>query len=128
MIVVQITLTHNGLQVGLTRAVSALRPALNTAESKIENITNIGVNPGHDSHLEDIHHMTRKRKSYFVKALKDLTRNRNLGVNVAKNIFPQKLRQINKKKINKNVENAGDAKRQINIGETGKLPAMAWVN
>lgn len=86
------------------------------------------MNPGHDINLENIHQMARKKKSYFVKALKDITRNRNLGVNLAKNIFPEKLRRPSKKKNSKNVENTEHVKQQNDNARTTKLPVMAWID
>ncbi|XP_017786969.1 PREDICTED: putative ammonium transporter 2 [Nicrophorus vespilloides] len=81
-------------QVGVSRALSALRPVLDT--SSVENIIAVGLNPGHDINLKSLKNMTNKKKYKLSKMLRDITKNRNFGINVARQLFPNK--KIEKKR------------------------------
>ncbi|KAF5290991.1 hypothetical protein FQA39_LY14522 [Lamprigera yunnana] len=78
-------------KVGVSRAVSAFRPCLDTSE--VENIISVGVNPGHDTNVGVIQSLSHKKKYKLSRILRDVTRNRNFGINVARKIFPKKKRE-----------------------------------
>lgn len=74
------------LKVGVSRAVSALRPCMETSD--VEEIVRIGLNPGHDHNVQLIKTMNRNRKARLTKVFKELTRNKTFGINVARKLFP----------------------------------------
>nr|XP_023030427.1 putative ammonium transporter 3 isoform X1 [Leptinotarsa decemlineata]XP_023030428.1 putative ammonium transporter 3 isoform X1 [Leptinotarsa decemlineata] len=73
--------------VGVSRALSAFRPVLDTTD--VEQLNNVGLNPGHDKHLEMVKTMAKKKRYTLSKILRQVTKNKNLGINVAKNLFPK---------------------------------------
>lgn len=112
-------------KVGVSRALSALRPMVDTTE--IENIINIGLNPGHDVNLNTLKNLNRRKRYKFSKILKDLTRNRNFGINVAKNLFPPtKLKRD--KKIDKETSNTVPTGQNPQTAATDNGPNLAWID
>lgn len=100
---------------------SALRPALRTAEAVVDQMEVIGVNPGHDKHIQKVKEMVQRRKHSFAKVLKDIMKNRNFGANHPRNIFPPKLRRSKKNKKENRATTAP-------LGENIKPPVMAWMD
>lgn len=109
----------------MSRALSALRPVLDTTE--VENIIDIGLNPGHDINLTALKDLHRKKQYKLSKVLKDLTRNRNFGINVAKNLFPSN-------KVKRNKRSGKDEQNKIRATIEKKpsllepIPNLAWIN
>ncbi|CAH0556609.1 unnamed protein product [Brassicogethes aeneus] len=106
-------------RVGISRAISAFRPVLDT--SNVDKINNIGLNPGHNKSLNIIKIMAR-RKYKLSSILRDITQHRNMGVNLPKNLFPK----IKKKKPTV----VRPAQHNVHVdGEDGTKGApIAWVN
>lgn len=101
---------------------SALRPILNSAS--IENVENIGVNPGHLKNLDVVKQMARKRKYSFIRALKKITKNKNMGINFASKLFPRKLKTSRKTKCLKRA--IGNT--VMTSAKSEKSTVFAWVN
>ena len=97
---------------GVSRAISTLGPVLDTA--KVINLDNVGTNPMHEKNLNVVKNLSRKKRYRFSKILKDITRNRNLGINIVGNLLPKKARKSTAKEAN------GDRKE--------KETQIAWVN
>lgn len=77
-----------------------LRPHVETTD--LEKIGTIGTNPAHNHQIEAISVMSRKRNLRFSRILKFVTRNRNFGINMPRNLFPhQKI----KKSLDKDLDN-----------------------
>ncbi|CAH1164026.1 unnamed protein product [Phaedon cochleariae] len=74
--------------VGVSRAVSAFRTVLDTTE--IEKLKTVGLNPGHDKSLNMVDHLAKRKKYKLSRILRDITKNRNLGINISKNLIPRK--------------------------------------
>lgn len=110
-------------QVGVTRAVSVLRPILNSEYT--ENIENVGVNPGHENNLNIVNEMAPKRKYSFIKALRAITRKRNLGINLSNKLLPKEGK---KSKSNSKPKNMAENKSRFSSGASNKVPVLAWVN
>lgn len=81
-------------KVGVSRAISALRPCIDT--NTVEDIINVGLNPAHNFNLNMMKELQRRKKYRFSKVLMDMTKNRNFGINKHWNLFPHK----GKKKVN----------------------------
>lgn len=114
-----------GFQVGVSRALSALRPGLDMTE--VDKIVQVGLNPGHDYNLDVMKDMNIKRRYKFSKVLKDLTRNRNFGINIAKNLFPNKKDRIKTAKIKPhNLESNNVLLTKLATEPSG--PQLAWIN
>ncbi|KAK4884898.1 hypothetical protein RN001_001169 [Aquatica leii] len=75
-------------QVGVSRAVSAFRPCLDTTE--IDKVPSVGLNPAHEAKVNYIQKMNLRKKYKLSRILKDITKNRSFGINVAKKLFPSK--------------------------------------
>lgn len=105
----------------MSGALSALRPVIDTSE--IENLDEVGKNPGHAKNLVIFKNMARKKRYKLSKILKDLTRNRNMGINVATKLFPK----------GKNKRQSGTNGRtgtaQTKSEDNSRKPSqMAWIN
>ncbi|XP_072380960.1 putative ammonium transporter 2 [Diabrotica undecimpunctata] len=74
--------------VGVSRAVSAFRPVLDTND--IDQLNTVGMNPEHHKHVDAVKTMARKKRYRLSKILRDITKDRNMGINVAKKLFPKK--------------------------------------
>lgn len=85
---------------------------------------NVGVNPGHVKKLDVIKQMEPKRKWSFIRALKGITRNRNLGINITHKLMPQRYRE-SRKSVRKSTHKAGS---RVSSGVGNKPPVFAWVN
>ncbi|KAF2900319.1 hypothetical protein ILUMI_05865 [Ignelater luminosus] len=119
----------------LTEHLSAFRPCLDTSE--VENMANVGSNPAHDSKIHIIQEMNRKQKHKLSRILKDITKNRNFGINVARKLFPAK--KVPKPKSNTKIKSSrisvGNATAQsrkkiptIAVTSDNSPPPMAWVD
>lgn len=106
---------------GVSRAVSALRPILTSDEYR-GSWENVGLNPAHLKKLGVLRQMARKRKCSFLKALKRITRNKNMGINFADKLMPKKLKQNRRPK---NGNTVGSASSGVN---SNKVPVFAWAN
>lgn len=117
-------------QVGVSRAVSVLRPILNS--EYIENLDNVGTNPGHLSNLDIVKQMARKRKCSFIRAFKRITRNRNLGINIGHKLMPRKLKGSRKSKKkdpkSKGVYAEERSRSSVSRGVTSKPVVFAWLD
>lgn len=92
----------------------------------VENIISIGLNPGHDINLNTLKNLNRRKRYKFSKVLKDLTRNRNFGINVAKNLFP--TRKLKKDKtLHKDRPNS-IATIQNKVSGVDTVPNLAWID
>ncbi|XP_019873312.2 putative ammonium transporter 2 [Aethina tumida] len=103
--------------VGVSRALSALRPVLDT--STVEKLQNVGQNPEHSRYLTLVKSMTN-RKYKLSKILKHITRNKNMGVNLARNLFPKDRKKKNKTRVSSTIS-VNDAN-----GDNLKPPQVAW--
>lgn len=68
-------------QVGISRALSALRPVLN--HGGLEKVTQIGYNPGHDAYLQEFYsitHLNRNPTIYKAENLQDPSRLHDIKV------------------------------------------------
>uniref|UniRef100_A0A6P7FBL8 Ammonium transporter n=2 Tax=Diabrotica virgifera virgifera TaxID=50390 RepID=A0A6P7FBL8_DIAVI len=74
--------------VGVSRAVSAFRPVFDTND--IDQLNTVGMNPEHHKHVDAVKNMARKKRYRLSKILRDITKNRNMGINVARKLFPKK--------------------------------------
>lgn len=83
----------------MSRAISAFKPCLDISD--MEQYSSIGLNPGHDAKINTIQDMNRKQKYKLSKILKDITKNRNFGINVARRLFPTKKSNKNKQEKQK---------------------------
>lgn len=101
----------------MSRALSALRPVLDT--STVEKLQNVGQNPEHSRYLTLVKSMTN-RKYKLSKILKHITRNKNMGVNLAKNLFPKDRKKKNKTRVS-SIISVNDAN-----GDNLKPPQVAW--
>lgn len=109
----------------MSRALSALRPCLDTTD--VENIIHIGLNPGHDTNLNTLKTLNRKKRYKFSKILKDITKNRNFGINVARNLFPSnkiKKKKTTSQQVNNN--NVDESKEDKNSAQS--MPHIAWLD
>lgn len=117
-------------QVGVSRAVSVLRPILNA--EYIENLDNVGVNPGHLKNLDIVNQMAHKRKCSFIRALKGITRNKNLGINISRKLLPRKLKGSKKLRSGQKIRNLNmtesKPKSTTSSGAGSKVPVFAWTN
>ncbi|XP_022902859.1 putative ammonium transporter 2 [Onthophagus taurus] len=73
-------------QVGVSRALSALRPCLDM--NNVEDLINVGLNPGHDVNLNIMKSLSRKRRYKLSKIFTDITGKRNFGINSRWNLIP----------------------------------------
>lgn len=89
---------------------SVLRPHIDTSE--MDKIDVIGLNPAHHKQLETMNMMARKRNMRFSKVLKFVTRDKNFGINLPKNLFPTKKNKKNVDQLNNN-ENETEHKKAI---------------
>lgn len=72
---------------------SAFRPHLDIQE--MEKIVPIGMNPAHDSKIENIRViMARKKHIRLSKVLKTLTKGKNFGISLPKNLFPKRKKKV----------------------------------
>ncbi|KAJ8957985.1 hypothetical protein NQ318_001986 [Aromia moschata] len=108
--------------VGVSRALSAFRPVLDT--TSVEQLKDVGLNPGHDKHLDMVKTLAKKRRYKLSKILRDITRNNNLGINLAKNLVRKA-----KKKENQTKEASEKLKTNIMspLNETKNVPHIAWM-
>lgn len=105
-----------GFQVGVSRAISVLGPVLDSDD--VRRIDNIGVNPMHEKNINLVKNLARKKRYKFSRILRDITRNRNLGINLAQNLFPKKAKKKSAPKPQTNVSQEQES----------APPQMAWVN
>ncbi|XP_044265151.1 putative ammonium transporter 2 isoform X2 [Tribolium madens] len=104
--------------VGVSRAISVLGPVLDSED--VRRIDNIGMNPMHERNINLVKNLSRKKRYKFSKILRDITRNRNLGINLAKNLLPKKARKKS-------------APKETDLGDRSDNPGpgpsqMAWIN
>ncbi|XP_066155328.1 putative ammonium transporter 2 isoform X1 [Euwallacea fornicatus] len=83
-------------QVGVSRALSAFRAVLDT--TKAENLNTVGMNPGHDKHLNMVKTLAFRKNLRLSKILKIVSKNQNLGVKMSKNLItrwkrPKKMQE-----------------------------------
>ncbi|KAJ8971029.1 hypothetical protein NQ317_013962 [Molorchus minor] len=83
---------------GISRALSAFRPVLGTSD--IDHLNEVGSNPGHNKHLDTVKSF-KKRQYNIYKILKEITKDKNLGINFSKNLLPKKKIKPNTKRIAK---------------------------
>lgn len=74
--------------------------------------------------------MARKRKCSFLRALRGITKDRNLGINIAHKLLPKKLREKRKSKSDSKHRNGAEnkSKPRISSGVDNTVPVFAWVN
>lgn len=82
---------------------------------------NVGLNPMHEKKLNLVKFLSRKKRYTLSKILRDLTKNRNLGINVPKNLFP-------KKNTKPGAEKPHDAVSSGRTNDTSTAPRMAWID
>lgn len=95
--------------------------------SEVENIIGIGLNPGHDINLNTLKNLNRKKRYKFSKVLKDFTRNRNFGINVARNLFPSngmKRKKISAKERPNSLSTVADQM----AAKAENVPNLAWID
>lgn len=92
----------------------------------VENIISIGLNPGHDMNLNTLKNLNRRKRYKFSKVLKDLTRNRNFGINVAKNLFPTRKLKKNPNDTNDRPISKGTTQNKVSDKDT--VPNLAWID
>ncbi|KAG5897809.1 hypothetical protein JTB14_011809 [Gonioctena quinquepunctata] len=112
--------------VGVSRALSAFRPVLDTSD--VEHLKDVGMNPGHDKHLDMVESMAKKRRYKLSKILRDVTKNRNFGINIAKNLFPKnkvKLRRYSKNSVDNFKVKMGPLSDEKDYG---KATRVAWMD
>lgn len=102
----------------MSRAISAFKPVLDTR--KVQGLDNIGMNPMHEKKLNLVKFLSRKKRYSLSRILRDLTKNRNLGINVPKNLFPKKKKNSETGKS----ENVSSER----MDDTSIPPRMAWIN
>ncbi|RZC33607.1 ammonium transporter 3 [Asbolus verrucosus] len=105
--------------VGVSRAISVLGPVLDPKD--IENLDNVGMNPMHERNLNLVKNLSRKKRYKLSRILRDVTKNRNLGINLARNLFP-------KKKSKKEGAAARKDVPAIQVDEVAAPPRMAWID
>ncbi|KAJ8928851.1 hypothetical protein NQ314_018527 [Rhamnusium bicolor] len=111
--------------VGVTRALSAFRPVLDT--SNVDCLKDVGLNPGHDKHLDMVKILARKKKYKLSKILRDITKNNNLGISMVRNLIPKKKTSGLSSKSK--VEKFKTKFRSSSIGtENIKTSNIAWIN
>ncbi|XP_060518503.1 putative ammonium transporter 2 isoform X2 [Cylas formicarius] len=113
-------------KVGVSRALSAFRPVYDTTE--VENLENVGMNPGHDKHLNTVKFLATKKHYRMSKILKVITSDQNIGVKFLDGIFKKKRKSKTVgKKAAKPRLSLNNLKVFQTLKESNKAP-MAWVN
>lgn len=92
----------------------------------MEHLDDIGRNPGHAKNLAIVKNMVRKKRYNLSKIMKDITKNRNMGINVARKLFPKNRRKM--QSDNKAQAEMMNGKVEENYFTRTKTPQMAWIN
>lgn len=118
---------------GISRAMSALRPHLDVSE--LEKIHPIGMNPAHESKVETMKIlMARKKHLRLSKILKSITKERHFGINLAKNLIPKRTKKDKATASNNQVAAVKEFPKNAmipNISITAsndKPPQFAWTD
>lgn len=95
--------------------------------TSVDKLNNIGSNPGHDKHLDLVSILAKKRRYKLSRILRNITRNKNLGISRVKNLFPKNKKVVLKPEMKKtSAKNVG--KFTSHDVETGHGTTLAWVN
>jgi hypothetical protein len=111
------------LQVGVSRAISVLGPVLDPSD--VQGLDNVGTNPMHEKNLNHVKNLSRKKRYKFSRILRDVTRNRNLGINIAQNLFPKRAKR---KSAPRQDTSGGKGGAAAAVGDVGAPTHIAWVN
>ncbi|CAH1111858.1 unnamed protein product [Psylliodes chrysocephalus] len=110
------------MNVGVSRAVSAFRTVLDTKQ--IDGLNTVGVNPEHHKHVDAVKTLARMKRYRLSRILKDITKNRNFGINVAKKLIPKR----NYRDRQNPRHMVATMTATISQEENGLKSQMAWVN
>lgn len=106
----------------MSRAVSAFRTVLDTKQ--IDGLNTVGVNPEHHKHVDAVKTLARMKRYRLSRILKDITKNRNFGINVAKKLIPKR----NYRDRQNPRHMVATMTATISQEENGLKSQMAWVN
>ncbi|KAH0814991.1 hypothetical protein GEV33_007801 [Tenebrio molitor] len=109
--------------VGVSRAISVLGPVLDPSD--VQGLDNVGTNPMHEKNLNHVKNLSRKKRYKFSRILRDVTRNRNLGINIAQNLFPKRAKR---KSAPRQDTSGGKGGAAAAVGDVGAPTHIAWVN
>lgn len=110
---------------GVSRALSAFRALIDT--TNVEYLNDVGCNPGHNKHLDMVSVLGKKRRYKLSRVLRRITRNKNLGINRVKNLFPKK-KTVSLISPGPKTPVAENGSKFTPFPENGIETTLAWVN
>lgn len=95
--------------------------------TSVEQLNDIGSNPGHDKHLDIVNSLSKKRSYKLSRVLRNITKNKNLGINRVRNLYPKRRNVSLKESKPKRTPTEIISKFRHFDGESGK-ETLTWVN
>lgn len=91
-----------------------------------EQLSAIGSNPGHIKHLDTVSILAKKRYYKLSRVLRCITRNKNLGINRVKNLYPKSKKFTLKLNRTKTTNDVHSKFTSYDVHDNDDI--LAWVN